>query len=179
MARHVSKGEAIAHVKHGMDLGLLPFVGKMDVDNEVWGIWSGEPIFTVCLCCPCCCIPRRGYQYLHPEQKKWQFNPSNHLQWKLNHGKCMEEECGVCVRQCPAKALSIKNGKIAYDPEACLYCGRCQQLCPRHVISIETPDLNGLINEIFGRYDGQCGDLNFKGQDYAQAVIEAAEHLKG
>ena len=51
MARHVSKEEAIAHVKHAIDLGLLPFVGKMDVDNEVWGIWSGEPIFTVCLCC--------------------------------------------------------------------------------------------------------------------------------
>ncbi len=36
VARHVSKEEAIAHVKHAIDLGLLPFVGKMDVDNEVW-----------------------------------------------------------------------------------------------------------------------------------------------
>ena len=40
VARHVSKEEAIAHVKHAIDLGLLPFVGRMDVDNEVWGIWS-------------------------------------------------------------------------------------------------------------------------------------------
>ena len=97
VARHVSKEEAIAHVKHAIDLGLLPFVGRMDVDNEVWGIWSGEPMFTVCLCCPCCCIPRRGYQYLHPVQKEWQFNPANGIQLKLDHSACMEEECGMCV----------------------------------------------------------------------------------
>jgi len=175
VARHVSKEEAIAHVKHAIDIGLLPFVGRMEVDNEVWGIWSGEPMFTVCLCCPCCCIPRRGYQYLHPEQKKWQFNPINDLHWKLDHTMCLEEECGACVRQCPAKALSFKDGKVCYDEEQCLYCGRCQQLCPRQAITIETDDLNRLINNIFGRYDGKCGDLGFNGEDYAEAVIKTAE----
>ncbi|MDO5594024.1 MAG: 4Fe-4S binding protein [Eubacteriales bacterium] len=178
VARHVSKEEAIAHVKHAIDLGLLPFVGRMDVDNEVWGIWSGEPMFTVCLCCPCCCIPRRGYQYLHPVQKEWQFNPANGIQLKLDHSACMEEECGMCVRQCPAKALSIQNGKVTYNPNACLYCGRCQQLCPRQAITIETPNLEALINDLFGRYDGQCGDLGFQNEDYAKAVIETAEQLQ-
>lgn len=178
VARHVSKEEAIAHVKHAIDMGLLPFVGRMEVDNEVWGIWSGEPMFTVCLCCPCCCIPRRGYQYLHPEQKKWQFNPANGLVWKLNHTACLEEECGACVRQCPAKALTLKDGKVAYDADKCLYCGRCQQLCPRQAISIETKDLNGFINGLFGRYDGLCGDLGFGDEDYAEAVIQRAETFK-
>ena len=90
----------------------------------------------------------------------------------------MEEECGMCVRQCPAKALSIQNGKVTYNPNACLYCGRCQQLCPRQAITIETPNLEALINDLFGRYDGQCGDLGFQNEDYAKAVIETAEQLQ-
>ena len=153
----------------------------MDVDNEVWGIWSGEPMFTVCLCCPCCCIPRRGYQYLHPEQKKWQFNPTKKLQWKFNPTKCRHELCGSCVRQCPAKALSFKEGRLVFDDDACLRCGRCMQVCMEECISIETPDLEALVNELFGRYDGahggQCGDLGFDGEDYTEAIVKTAQEL--
>ena len=152
-------------------------MGRMDVDNEVWGIWSGEPMFTVCLCCPCCCIPRRGYQYLHPEQKKWQFNPSTQLRWKFNPTKCSHELCGACVRQCPARALKFEDGRLKYDADACLRCGRCQQVCLDGCITIETPNLEALINELFGRYDGQCGDLGFHGEDYTEAVIQTAKDL--
>lgn len=179
VARHVSKEEAIEHVKFAVKSGLLPFVGKMDVDNEVWGIWSGEPMFTVCLCCPCCCIPRRGYQYLHPENKSWQFHAQEGLQWKLDTTKCLQSECQSCVRQCPAKALSMVDGKVKYDRDKCIFCGRCQTLCQKSAIDIETKDIKKLVNDLFGRLDGQCGDLGFEGREYADSVLETAAGLTG
>ncbi|MGN1030784.1 MAG: 4Fe-4S binding protein [Butyricicoccaceae bacterium] len=38
--------------------------------------------------------------------------------------------CGVCVKACRSKALSMEDGKIALNPEQCNFCGRCCKSCP-------------------------------------------------
>ena len=172
VANHVSKQEAIDHVKFAISLGLLPYIAKLDFDNEFWGIWSGEPMFTVCLCCPCCCLSRNTYAYMHPLDQARRFHPGHGLKWKYNASKCRGEDCQVCVRQCYfAHAITFENGHIKHDNDKCVMCGQCVSRCPGGALSIATDDLEDTIRGIMKRYDGQCGDLGFNGEDYAEAIL--------
>ncbi|MDR1472157.1 MAG: 4Fe-4S binding protein [Synergistaceae bacterium] len=38
--------------------------------------------------------------------------------------------CGVCVKACREKALSVEDGEIKLDEGRCNYCGRCVKSCP-------------------------------------------------
>jgi len=42
--------------------------------------------------------------------------------------------CGVCVRQCPVNAISIKEGKAVIDMDKCIRCGRCHDICPKEAV---------------------------------------------
>jgi len=49
--------------------------------------------------------------------------------------KCMA--CCICVIECPADAVEIKNGYFAeVDQELCTGCGTCAKYCPAGCISI-------------------------------------------
>ena len=43
-------------------------------------------------------------------------------------GEC--NHCGDCVPACHADALSMVNGRIAFDPLACDHCDDCLKACP-------------------------------------------------
>ncbi len=36
--------------------------------------------------------------------------------------------CGICVRNCPRRAISVKEG-IKVDEERCNRCGKCTEAC--------------------------------------------------
>ncbi|MBN2710847.1 MAG: PAS domain-containing protein [Planctomycetes bacterium] len=42
--------------------------------------------------------------------------------------KC--QDCYKCVRQCPVKAIKVRNGHAAVIPELCVACGHCVKVCP-------------------------------------------------
>jgi len=44
--------------------------------------------------------------------------------------------CGTCVKACPNKALSLKNGKAVVDHKLCLLCGYCSPVCSEFAIRI-------------------------------------------
>ena len=46
-------------------------------------------------------------------------------------GQCVQ--CGACVEKCPAKALSLKDGKIVWDEDKCCECDTCIHVCP-HIV---------------------------------------------
>lgn len=39
-------------------------------------------------------------------------------------------DCYKCVRHCPVKAISVKEGSALVNPDLCIYCGRCVEICP-------------------------------------------------
>lgn len=57
---------------------------------------------------------------------------------KIDRNKCIN--CGICVSQCPVKALSIdeENGNriLQYNATVCIGCGACQVTCPQNAIEI-------------------------------------------
>lgn len=40
------------------------------------------------------------------------------------------EGCGLCVEQCPAGALSLSGGKVAWEEDRCCQCDTCIRVCP-------------------------------------------------
>ncbi len=45
--------------------------------------------------------------------------------------------CKRCIGICPAKALTIKEGKIEIDREKCIRCYCCHEVCPKNAIEVE------------------------------------------
>ena len=43
---------------------------------------------------------------------------------------------GTCVSSCPFGAIRIENGVAVVDRDACKACGKCVEICPRHLISL-------------------------------------------
>lgn len=43
-------------------------------------------------------------------------------------GNC--NDCGDCIPACPQEALSLIDGRIAFDPSACDQCDLCLHACP-------------------------------------------------
>ena len=39
-------------------------------------------------------------------------------------------DCYKCVRQCPVKAIQIRDGNAFILKERCIYCGKCVHVCP-------------------------------------------------
>jgi len=39
-------------------------------------------------------------------------------------------DCYKCVRECPVKAIRVKNSSAMIDHDRCIFCGRCVHVCP-------------------------------------------------
>ena len=39
-----------------------------------------------------------------------------------------------CMMNCPKKAIEMRNGQAVIDPDKCVNCGKCMQVCPYHAI---------------------------------------------
>ena len=50
----------------------------------------------------------------------------------VNKNKCTG--CGLCVRQCPVNAISMKEGKAEIDMDKCIRCGKCHDICPQEAV---------------------------------------------
>ena len=48
--------------------------------------------------------------------------------------KKMCKACGVCVKVCPAQALSMKEKEPVFDYARCIRCYCCQEMCPEGAI---------------------------------------------
>jgi ferredoxin len=42
--------------------------------------------------------------------------------------------CGVCVKVCPAEALSMQDKRPVFDYNQCIRCYCCQEMCPEGAI---------------------------------------------
>ena len=59
--------------------------------------------------------------------------PINSFLYRVDTKKCTQ--CGLCVRSCPEKNISVRNGKIKFS-RRCDMCMRCSFFCPQDAIHI-------------------------------------------
>lgn len=50
--------------------------------------------------------------------------------------KNMCKSCGICVKTCPAKAMSLNDKGPVFDYSRCIRCYCCQEMCPEGAIRI-------------------------------------------
>jgi len=56
--------------------------------------------------------------------------------------KCVQ--CYACVRNCPVKAVAIRDGKARIIQERCIHCGNCVQICSQNAKEV----LDGIDNTL-------------------------------
>lgn len=53
---------------------------------------------------------------------------------------------GSCAKICPFNAIDIINGVAIVDKEKCKACGKCVDVCPKHLISFEPYDSEYIVS---------------------------------
>lgn len=56
--------------------------------------------------------------------------------------------CRMCIAECPQEAYSHSRGRILFDKESCLPCGRCVTACPTGAISNPTVAPGALLAQV-------------------------------
>lgn len=148
IARHVGKEEAIAHLKKTLDAGLIPMIGRVKLDNFIWGVRDRGKLLTICHCCRCCCTIFASGKYL-PKEAADSVVRLEGLKFVYDREKCTL--CGTCVDDCFMAALSIAEDGMIRDEESCKGCGRCVTVCPEGAIRVEIEDLDRVVSTFMGR----------------------------
>lgn len=108
--RKISIDEALEITKRGRDLGL------------VHNISNAENPSVLCQCCPCCCLVLQSMF-----RNESTCGKASRYVCVQNTEKC--DGCGSCAESCPAKAITIENGKPVFDQNKCIGCGICVARC--------------------------------------------------
>ncbi len=124
----VSIDEALAHMENAMQKGLVPLIAHTTFDAYLLGI-PYRRMLTVCFCCDCCCVVRRGLRMGPPAF--WDIvTRLPGLSVEVGEA-CMG--CEICLGACPVGAIRMVNGR-AVTSEQCKGCGRCIEICPVEAI---------------------------------------------
>lgn len=141
----VSKEDAKAHVRKCQDAGLVQMVGKGKFDTLWLDAYPGSQLFTICNCCPCCCISL-AFPYLSPMLRK-----------KVSRlpGVSMEVTddcigCGKCLDVCIYNGIGLDDDRALINNENCLSCGRCATACSENAIQVKIEN-NQYVEETIGR----------------------------
>jgi len=63
--------------------------------------------------------------------------------------------CQECSDACPTGALALLNGKMTINQRACIFCGRCVEICEQQMLrqtdNYKLAELSGQLQETGGR----------------------------
>lgn len=55
--------------------------------------------------------------------------------------------CKKCASICPAKAITMENGKPVIDRSRCIHCFCCQEFCPKGAMKVKRPLVARILNQ--------------------------------
>lgn len=135
LGRLVTKDEALEHANRCREAGLVHMIGRSKLDSVWLGANPSHKLFTICNCCPCCCIWKM-IPYLNTSiSSKITKMPGTTV---TVTEQC--QGCGICTENtCFAGAISM-NDYIAVIGDSCRGCGRCIEVCPDNAIQLTIED---------------------------------------
>ncbi|MBF0298481.1 MAG: nitroreductase family protein [Oligoflexia bacterium] len=84
---------------------------------------------------------------------------------KIDESKCIG--CGLCVKVCPSRTITMKKGKASVTGKESISCGHCMAICPVNAIVVESIDKGTLQFKTFN-IENKC--INFGEFDTAKLV---------
>jgi len=63
----------------------------------------------------------------------------------IDENRCVG--CAICVEGCPAKAISMKNGKAKINMDKCIRCGKCHDICSQNAVRHDSEKIPQDIEE--------------------------------
>ena len=148
-ARLASKDEALERERLAYEDGLVPHIGKLRGDAEIYDVLEYENEFMdICHCCSCCCVASL-MKYGSKDYKKV-VKRLDGVEVKVDPEKCVG--CGECFKVCIYDGLRMKKGKTYIKQDNCLGCGRCEMKCPNKAISITIEDYS-CIDKIIAKFN--------------------------
>jgi ferredoxin len=136
LGRRVTRAEALAHVHHCRELGLVHLIGRVKLDRMWLGVGPGHQLLTICNCCPCCCLVGMSPHLDKSIQERITRMPG--VRVRVTE-RCVG--CGACTRDvCFMDAIHLSEGGQAQIGEGCVGCGCCVSVCPQHAIELSVAD---------------------------------------
>jgi pyruvate formate lyase activating enzyme len=97
--------------------------------------------------------------------------------------------CGLCIENCPARALARRAQGITVDAGLCRHCGVCIEVCPMKARestgwNVGVPELIQSIERDFAFFDQSGGGVTFSGgeplcqPEFLLAMLEACGRLE-
>lgn len=151
IARHVTVDEALAHLDRTLADGLIPMIGRVKIDNLIWGVKDRGKLLTICHCCRCCCTILNSGKYL-PDEAARSLVRLEGLLIDIDTNACVR--CGACIDECFMGSLTLEGDRVVRNEETCKGCGRCVTVCPHDAVSIHIDDMDRTMNELMGRIEG-------------------------
>lgn len=151
LGRMVSPEEAMEHAKKAIASGLIPSVGKAEIDKVFYAMPKDAKFIGLCFCCHCCCLAN-AFTALPVEHLDRLFPRLKGLSIEITD-EC--NGCGTCVEYCLYDAIRIEDGRAVHT-EMCRGCGRCASECPSDAITISL-DNDDFREEIISRISRVTG----------------------
>jgi len=152
-AHYGTKEEARERVRIAVKDGLIPAIGKLRSDAELYNVVEYEDEFMdFCFCCSCCCVCA-GFKYGNSDYKNY-IKRMKGVTITVDPEKCVG--CGKCFEVCIYDGLKMVKGKAVINQKNCIGCGLCEITCPNNAISInfdESMDIDEVMDEIIKRYE--------------------------
>ncbi len=152
LAIHATVDQAIEHIDKCVSVGLVPDVGQIDFDADLFGVGPKSHFGTICFCCDCCCVARRYSTTFCQEYRDRQFTLEG-VSVEINTDDC--SGCGICQERCFMGAISMEDDKAVLDETKCRACGVCVEQCPQDCINIEVTDGEKMKKSFFERIESK------------------------
>ncbi len=135
LGREATVDEALEVAARCREAGLVHCIGRSGLDPAWLDVGPPDKLFTICNCCPCCCITRTIPFY--PALGDG-FTRMPGLKVTVTDA-CTG--CGTCVEEaCLFGAVTIEDDRAVINEDKCQACGRCASLCPSEAVEITIDD---------------------------------------
>ncbi|MGE5372784.1 MAG: 4Fe-4S binding protein [Solirubrobacterales bacterium] len=128
-SRRLSVDEALAMLEAEEQRGHIHTAWFKDVMHDRF--------YTICNCCPCCCLGMASYQRGTARIAHSGYRPV------FQRESC--SACGICTEICPFHAITIHEDAYAMvDLDCCMGCGLCVSHCAVEGITLELAPEKGI-----------------------------------
>ncbi len=77
------------------------------------------------------------WDWILPKSAARRVNKAFKFKPRFRHERC--RGCGVCARSCPARAISMKDGRPGLELNKCISCFCCHELCNFDAVDVTRP----------------------------------------